>query len=75
MGDLTFTAPNNEQSPEPLRRVRVQHPFQVVHEGTVYPPDEIVEVPETVASHWIRDGLVVTDDTGNQEGASKRPTK
>jgi hypothetical protein len=39
--------------------VVVNTPFQVCHDGIVHRPDETVEVPETVAAHWIACGWAV----------------
>jgi hypothetical protein len=39
--------------PEPLKRVRVLSPFQVVYAGTVYLPDSVAEVPVSLADSWI----------------------
>lgn len=38
--------------------VVVNAPFQVCHNGTVYRTNEIAEVPEAVAVHWITCGWV-----------------
>jgi hypothetical protein len=45
-------------APEPLQRVAVLTPFQVCHLGEVYLPNEVAEVPENVAAHWILNGWV-----------------
>jgi hypothetical protein len=51
-------------APEPLRRVKVLPPFQVVHEAVVYRPHAIAEVPESVAAQFILNRWV-TDDTSD----------
>jgi hypothetical protein len=53
-----------EAAPEPLRRVRVLHPFLVSHDGTAHWPHATPEVPESVAAHWLLNRWV-TDDTDN----------
>jgi hypothetical protein len=53
-----------------MTRVRVKHPFQVVHEGKAYWPDNAADIPEHVAAHWILNGWVVTDDTAKQASDS-----
>ena len=69
MSDLTFIAdddapegrrrghrPSDDApvvAPEPLRRVRVLPPFQVVRDGTAYWPEAVVEVPEPLAATWL----------------------
>jgi hypothetical protein len=58
-----------------MTRIRVQHPFQVVHEGEVYWPDNAADVPDDVAAHWLLNGWVVTDDTANQASDSSRNAK
>jgi hypothetical protein len=42
----------------PLVSVVVCPPFQVVYGGIVFGPNEIAEVPEGVAAHWITCGWV-----------------
>jgi hypothetical protein len=44
--------------PPPVSVV-VKPPFQVVHDGTVYGPNEIAHVPEGVAALWITCGWAV----------------
>jgi hypothetical protein len=40
-------------------RVAVNAPFQVCHDGIVYRPNELAEVPEGVAAQWINNGWVI----------------
>jgi hypothetical protein len=44
---------------EAISRVSVNAPFQVVHEGIIYKPNEVAEVPEHVAAQWVLSGWVV----------------
>lgn len=51
--------------------VRVEHPYQVAHEGIAYRSNETADVPDEVAAHWIQSQWVeeVSDDaseTGNR---------
>ena len=55
-------ADDEPPKPEPLRRVRVRHPFQVVFKGVPYWPDAVAEVPESLAAKWVRDQWVVSDE-------------
>jgi hypothetical protein len=41
--------------------VAVNAPFQVCHDGIVYGPNEVAEVPEHVAAHWLTNGWVVAN--------------
>jgi hypothetical protein len=50
--------------PEPSRRVKVLAPFLVAHEGIRWYPDEVAEVPESVALHWRSSGWVLMLDEG-----------
>jgi hypothetical protein len=43
----------------PLVSVVVKPPFQVCHDGTVFGPNEIAQVPEDVAAHWVTRGWAV----------------
>jgi hypothetical protein len=66
--DLVFRVEDVEENPRgqlaaavaPLSpvRVRVENPFQVVHNTVVYRPGDVAEVPGSVAADWIRDGWV-----------------
>jgi hypothetical protein len=56
--------PEPVKAPEPLKRVKVLHPFSVSHEGVSYWPNVIVEVPESIADKWLRSNWV-TDDANN----------
>ncbi|OBH43376.1 hypothetical protein [Mycobacterium mantenii] len=49
------------QTPEPLKRVRVLAPFLVAHDGTAHWPNAVVEVPESVAAHWLLNQWVELD--------------
>jgi hypothetical protein len=40
-------------APEPLKKVRVIHPFSVAHAGIAYWANEEPVVPESVADHWL----------------------
>jgi hypothetical protein len=62
---------------EPLIKVAVQAPFQVVHDERVYWPGAVAEVPQSLADKWIENRWVevITDDAGNQAGASRRSAK
>jgi hypothetical protein len=44
-----------ESTPETqqTRRIRVQSPFRVCHNGVAYSPDEIAEVPADLADDWL----------------------
>lgn len=59
--------------------VRVLHPFQVVHEGTVFRPNEVATVPPHVATHWTVNGWVegvTADDSANEASDSAgKPSK
>jgi hypothetical protein len=62
--DLVFTG-DDEEKPRmgsavagATRRVRAIAPFQVVYNQVVYRPDDVAEVPESVAADWVRDGWV-----------------
>ena len=48
--------PEHQPRLAPEKRVRVQvlHPFLVSHDGTAYWPEEIPEVPESIAADWVR---------------------
>jgi hypothetical protein len=41
-----------------IARVAVRPPFQVCHDGVVFGPNEVAEVPEEVAAFWITHGWV-----------------
>jgi hypothetical protein len=41
-----------------LVKVRPVHPYQVSHEGQVYGPGAVAEVPLHVATHWTQNGWV-----------------
>jgi hypothetical protein len=45
-------------APEPLKRVRVNVPFQVVYETIPYTGGQITEVPADVADSWLRNTWV-----------------
>jgi hypothetical protein len=62
--DLAFIADEAPEAPEPTKRVRVLHPFQVVHEGIVYRPQAVAVVPRSVAAQWITNNWV-TDEAGD----------
>lgn len=56
--DVVSTEPRKREKkpvvvPEPLKRVRVLRPFQVVYKGDVFLPDSVAEVPESLADNWI----------------------
>jgi hypothetical protein len=55
-------------------KVKVLQPFQVSHDGTIYRPGEVAEVPEAVAASWERSGWVepVADD--EDQAAEDKPT-
>jgi hypothetical protein len=42
-------------------RVVVTAPYQVCHDGIVYGPNEVAEVPENAAAHWLTNGWVVAN--------------
>jgi hypothetical protein len=43
-------------SSEPVTKVRVLEPFGVFHDGTAYLPESVVDVPESIAAHWLSNG-------------------
>jgi hypothetical protein len=45
--------------PGTTSRVQVVAPFQVCHAGIVYRPNEVADVPQHVAAHWVANGWVV----------------
>ena len=56
--DVASTEPRKRErrpvtAPEPLKRVRVLAPFQVVHETRPYTGGDVVEVPESIADSWL----------------------
>jgi hypothetical protein len=53
--------PEEVKAPEPVKRVRVLHPFLVSHDGTAHWPQAVAEVPESVAADWLLNRWV-TDD-------------
>jgi hypothetical protein len=65
--DLAFAnepEPKSVVEPEPSRRVKVLAPFLVAHQGVRYYPDEVAEVPESVALHWRASGWVLLLEEG-----------
>ncbi len=46
--------------PEPTKRVTVVFPYSVSHDGHRYGPNEVAEVPESVADEWIRSRWAVS---------------
>jgi hypothetical protein len=62
---------------EPLVKVAVQEPFQVVHDERVYWPGAVAQVPQSLADKWIENQWVevVTDVANPKAGASKRVVK
>ena len=74
MSDLSFTdeaprrrgnrpvaAPPDREVTARTKRVRVLHPFQVVHDTVVHRPGEVAEIPESVAAEWIMNRWVTED--------------
>lgn len=49
------------RTPEPLKKVKVLHPFSVAYQGVPYWGDSQVEVPESLAHDWIRNQWVVAE--------------
>jgi hypothetical protein len=45
----------------PLVSVEVKVPYQVVFDGVAHGPNEVVEVPEETAAHWVACGWVVAE--------------
>ncbi|MCU1695730.1 MAG: hypothetical protein JWR34_1793 [Mycobacterium sp.] len=43
------------------KRVKVLHPFQVVHDGTAYWPNAVLTVPAAFADEWITNQWVTED--------------
>jgi hypothetical protein len=72
-----FAADNDRADPlaaqivSSTRKVTVQHPFQVVHEGVRFGPGETADVPEHVAAPWITNGWVSDDAGTRQRGKAK----
>jgi hypothetical protein len=50
-----------KDAPEPLTRVKVLSPFQVVHDATAYYPNAVLEVPASVADNWLRNRWVTAE--------------
>lgn len=48
--------------PEPVKRVKVLSPYSVAHDGTAYWPNAVAEVPQSIASKWITQKWVVSED-------------
>jgi hypothetical protein len=65
IGEFLVAAAKDEGGPvivaDPTVSVVVTPPYQTVHDGIVYGPNEIAEVPEDVAAHWITCGWVVPE--------------
>jgi len=57
------------------RVVIVEHPFQVAHDGNVYRPGDVTEVPEHVATHWATHGWVVMSSDAGIEMGKRRSTR
>jgi len=57
---VEFTEEESEEvvAPELAKRVKVLPPFLVNHAGTSYWPNAVVEVPESVAAHWLLNSWV-----------------
>jgi len=49
------------KAPEPVKRVRVLDPFSVSYQGISHWPNEVAEVPASVADKWLRSQWVVDD--------------
>jgi hypothetical protein len=47
--------------PEPVKKVRIRQPFMCAYQGTQYFPDEVAEVPESIADYWIVNQWVVPE--------------
>jgi hypothetical protein len=45
-------------APEPVVKVKVRAPFQVVYETVVYLPGAVVEVPESLSQEWLTNSWV-----------------
>lgn len=41
-------------APEPRKRVRVNAPYQVSHDGRRFGPGETASVPQSLADQWVR---------------------
>jgi hypothetical protein len=51
------TAPRDE----PLKQVRVIHPYLVAHNGLAYWPNSVAEVPASVADKWLLNKWVTAE--------------
>lgn len=56
-------------------KVQVRHPFQICHEGTVYGPGDMADVPETAAQQWIRSGWVELDERDDEQRLRHAPNR
>jgi hypothetical protein len=56
--EATTSEPLKVSVVEPLRRVRVVAPYQVVYETIVYRPGDVPDIPVALADRWVRDGWV-----------------
>jgi len=50
-------SPAKKTAPDSVT-VHVLEPFQVGHDGVVYGPDDVVEVPQALAAEWRESGWV-----------------